>query len=157
MVVRTLAQEADASVLCWFATVSSQGVPNVSPKEVFTLLDDQSLIVADIASPITVRNLREHSSACVSFIDIFRQTGYKLVGQAQVIAPQDDRFDTLSQPLLALTEGQFQIRHIIHLAVDSATPIVAPSFRRFPERGMSERISRTMAAYGVQPADQGQG
>ena len=60
MAVRTVAEEAAASVLCWFATVSIDGVPNVSPKEVFAVLDETSLVVADIASPVTVRNLRNN-------------------------------------------------------------------------------------------------
>ena len=36
----------DQSVLCWLATVSKEGIPNVSPKEVFNYFEDNSIIVA---------------------------------------------------------------------------------------------------------------
>jgi len=150
--VRTVAEEAAASVLCWFATVSIDGVPNVSPKEVFAVLDETSLVVADIASPVTVRNLRNNPSACVSFVDVFRQTGYKLVGRAEVIPPEDNRFATLAQPLLAITRGHFRIRHVLHLAVSASAPIIAPSYRLSPERSLSDLVADAMSTYGVEPA-----
>ena len=152
MVVRSIAEEAAASVLCWFATVSADGVPNVSPKEVFAVLDDASVVVADIASPVTVRNLRQNPQACLSFVDVFRQTGYKLVGRAEVIPPVDDRFATLVPPLLAITRGHFRIRHVLHLTVEVSAPIIAPSYRLAPDRSLWDRIADAMAAYGVEPA-----
>lgn len=150
-------EEAEASVLCWFATVSPQGVPNVSPKEVFSLVEEQNLVVADIASPNTVRNLRTNNAACVSFIDVFRQTGYKLVGQAAVVAPRDDRFEALSAPLLEITKGQFEIRHVLHLTVETVSPILAPGFRIHPDISLSDRMASVMKVYGVEQAVEGTG
>lgn len=46
----------ESSVLCWLATVSHTLVPNVSPKEIFTLWDDERLLIANIA-----RQRAEHS------------------------------------------------------------------------------------------------
>lgn len=152
LALRSMKLEAEASVLCWFATVSPQGVPNVSPKEVFALLDDHNLVVADIASPNTVRNLRANAAACVSFIDIFRQTGYKLVGRADVIPPSDGRFEALSEPLLEITKGQFEIRHVLHMSVETASPILAPGFRVHPGISLPDRIAGVMKVYGVKDA-----
>jgi hypothetical protein len=39
------------------ATVDAQGQPNVSPKEVWAIADDQHVVVANIASPVTARNI----------------------------------------------------------------------------------------------------
>ncbi|WP_274423291.1 pyridoxamine 5'-phosphate oxidase family protein [Chelativorans sp. YIM 93263] len=36
------------SVLCWLATVDSEGIPNVTPKEIFTSYSDDRIIIADI-------------------------------------------------------------------------------------------------------------
>ena len=33
----------DQSVLAWLATVSKEGIPNVSPREIFTFLDDEHI------------------------------------------------------------------------------------------------------------------
>lgn len=151
MVVRLLAEEARASVLCWMATVSPDGVPNVSPKEVFALLDAETLVVADIASPVTVRNLRANPQVCVSFVDVFRQTGYKLQGRAEVIPPRDARFAALAAPLVEIMGGQFPIRHVLRLTIDTATPIIAPSYRLHPDRSVADRIAEAMTTYGVRP------
>ena len=42
---------ARRSVLCWLATVDAEGQPNVSPKEIWSVADDEHVVVAHIASP----------------------------------------------------------------------------------------------------------
>ena len=58
------------SVLCWLATSSSENIPNVSPKEVFTYLENNSIIIANIASPQSVRNIKQNPNVCLGFIDL---------------------------------------------------------------------------------------
>jgi len=43
-------EAARRSVLCWLATVDAEGQPNVSPKEVWAIADDQHVVVANIAT-----------------------------------------------------------------------------------------------------------
>ncbi len=38
MLTSDIKKYIDQSVLCWLATVSKDGIPNVSPKEIFTYL-----------------------------------------------------------------------------------------------------------------------
>jgi predicted pyridoxine 5'-phosphate oxidase superfamily flavin-nucleotide-binding protein len=64
-------------VLCWLATVDEAGRPNVSPKEIFTAHGDDHLLIAHLASPGSVRNLRARPEVCVSFVDVFVQKGFK--------------------------------------------------------------------------------
>ena len=54
-------QAVDRSVLCWLATVDADGQPNVSPKEIFCAIDDVTLLIAEIASPVSRRNIAEIS------------------------------------------------------------------------------------------------
>ena len=75
----------DQSVLCWLATVSKDGIPNVSPKEIFTYLDNEHLGIAHIASPNSIRNIKANPNVCVSFVEIFVQKGYKLRGKVEII------------------------------------------------------------------------
>jgi len=77
--------DIENSVLCWLATVDAAGVPNVSPKEIFDSYNDDRIVIADIASSNSVRNIRAHPAVCVSFIDVFRQRGFKIVGTATII------------------------------------------------------------------------
>jgi predicted pyridoxine 5'-phosphate oxidase superfamily flavin-nucleotide-binding protein len=58
-------EAARRSVLCWLATVDAEGQPNVSPKEVWAIADDQHVVVAHIASPISARNIAQLPQVCV--------------------------------------------------------------------------------------------
>ena len=86
MLTPDVQQAASRSVLCWLATVDAHGQPNVSPKEIFAVFDAQHLVVANIASPTSVRNLQHSPKVCLSFIDIFVQKGCKVTGHAQYVA-----------------------------------------------------------------------
>jgi predicted pyridoxine 5'-phosphate oxidase superfamily flavin-nucleotide-binding protein len=60
---QTVKTDIENSVLCWLATVDAAGVPNVSPKEIFDHYNDDRIIIADIASSNSVRNIQEHPGA----------------------------------------------------------------------------------------------
>ena len=82
---KEIKESIEKSVLCWLATVSNENIPNVSPKEIFTFFGTESLIVANIASPQTVRNIKQNQSVCISFIDVLVQKGFQLKGKAEII------------------------------------------------------------------------
>ncbi len=44
---------ARRSVLCWLATADAAGQPNVTPKELFAVVDDEHLVIANrgVAGP----------------------------------------------------------------------------------------------------------
>lgn len=144
-------QEISGAVLCWCATVDAQGMPNVSPKEVFAPIDDDRFVIADIASPGTVRNLRVHPGICISLIDVFRQTGAKLTGTARVVGRDDPQFDDLSVDLRHMVGDRFPIRHVILANITQVQRLVAPSYRLYPEMTVQHRIDEAMRSYGVRP------
>ena len=80
------------SVLCWLATVSDKKIPNVSPKEIFNYYGDDKIIVANIASPQTVRNIKQNENVCISFIDILVQKGFQVKGKAIIIEKNNAEF-----------------------------------------------------------------
>ncbi|MCC5978247.1 MAG: pyridoxamine 5'-phosphate oxidase family protein [Salinarimonas sp.] len=140
-----------AAILCWCATVSADGEPNVSPKEIFAPHGEDSLVIADIASPITIRNIRANPQICVSAIDIFRQKGWKINGMARVIARQEAEFADLSRELSAMAGPHFPIRHVIHMRITRHARIIAPSYRFMPEMSAEQRMALVWDAYGVRP------
>lgn len=142
-------------VLCWLATVDVRNRPNVSPKEIFAEPGDGRLVIADIASARSVRNIRVNPAVCVSMIDVFLQRGRKLEGRAEIMEPDDTRFPALAAPLLRMTDGRFPIRHVISVQVDRSSPIFAPSYSFYPERSEEELQSAAHATYGVQPIPRG--
>ena len=46
----TVRDAARHSVLCWLATADADGLPNVSPKEVWAIADDEHVVVAHIVA-----------------------------------------------------------------------------------------------------------
>jgi len=139
------------SVLCWLATANSAGEPNVSPKELFVSYGDNQLLIANIASPISVSNVEANSSVCVSFINIFKQKGYKLKGTARIISSTDNEYKTRIEELRKLGGEGFPIKSVIEVTVVSAKPIIAPSYWLFPETTEQSQIEQAMRSYGVRP------
>ena len=140
------------SVLCWLATASPNGAPNVSPKAIFALHDDETLVVADIMSPVTVRNIRSNPKVCLSFVDVFRQKGFKVDGEAAVFAKGSVEFDEFGQELLEMAGADFPIRNVIRVRIARISRILAPSYTLFPDRPEAERMQSAYDVYGVQPA-----
>ena len=137
------------SVLCWLATSSNDNFPNVSPKEAFLAYDDDSIIIANIASPQSVRNIRENEKVCVSFIDVFVQKGYQLKGSAQIITKEHAGFDAMKNTLETLTKGKFPFSSITRVQVEKAKKIIAPSYILFPETTEEQQIAESKRSYQV--------
>ena len=141
----------EKSVLCWLATSSRDHIPNVSPKEIFTHFGDTHMLIANIASPQSVRNILENPHVCVSFIDIWVQKGYQLKGPAQIIHRREEGFAEREEHLLPLTGGNFPFNQIISIQVGQIKPIIAPRYRLFPETTEEEQIASARKAYGLSP------
>lgn len=134
------------SVLCWLATVSEDNTPNVSPKEVFTYYED-CIIIANIASPRSVKNIQANNIVCVSFIDVLIQKGYQIKGKAEIIRKDHSEFETLEKPLLKITEGKFPFSSIFKISMDSTKPIIAPKYILYPETTEGEQVESAKKRY----------
>jgi hypothetical protein len=141
----------DRSVLCWLATCDKDWVPNVSPKEIFTWLNDDTLLIAHLASPVSISNIRVNPNVCVSFIDIFVQKGYKVKGTATIIEKNDSEFASKLKPLTDLFTNQFPIAAVIEIKVTKLETIQAPSYFLYPNTTEAGQIANAMAAYKVKP------
>jgi predicted pyridoxine 5'-phosphate oxidase superfamily flavin-nucleotide-binding protein len=141
----------DNSVLCWLATVGADGVPNVSPKEIFASYGDDGIVIADIASAGSVKNIAGHPDVCVSFIDVFRQRGFKVTGVARIIPPDAEDFAIVGAELLRMAGKDFPVRNVISVEAKRIAPIWAPSYALFPDRTEEEQMARAYDTYGVRP------
>lgn len=139
----------DTCVLCWLATSSQDLVPNVSPKEIFTHFKDTHILIANVASPQSVKNIRENPQVCVSFIDILIQKGYQLKGKASLIKKREESFAEMEKRLLPMTGGKFPFHQIISIEVDQVKPIIAPRYLLFPETTEEEQIASARKMYGL--------
>ena len=143
----------DESVLCWLATSSELGQPSVSPKEVFTVFDNDSIIIANIASPNSARNVRENPMVCVSFVNVFTQRGYQIKGAAQYLRNGDDGFPEIEQVLLGITQGEYPFKAAFRVMAEEVSEILAPRYRLYPETTEQEQVDSAMISYGVRSRD----
>jgi predicted pyridoxine 5'-phosphate oxidase superfamily flavin-nucleotide-binding protein len=137
------------SVLCWLATASLNHTPNVSPKEVFDSYDDDKIIIANIASPQTVRNIRENPKVCVSFIDIFVQKGFQVKGLAEIVGKGDRNFKPMEEVLMKMTEGKYPFATITCILVEQIKPIIAPKYVLYPDTTEEEQMASARRVYGL--------
>lgn len=139
------------SVLCWLATATNEGVPNVSPKELFVPYGKDCVLIANIASPKSVANINQNSSVCVSFVEVFKQKGFKLRGRATLVETSDPVFESLINELHKLGGEDFPVLSIIKVLVEAVEPIIAPSYWLFPETTEQSQVDQAMESYGVCP------
>jgi len=142
----------DKSVLCWLATANSDGQPNVSPKELFTYFNDNTLVIANIASPKSIKNIQQNSAVSVSFVDVFIQKGYKLTGKASFINKSNDDFSKKAEKLKIMAGDAFAVHSLLTISVTQVDEILAPSYRFYPETTTEEdQIKSAHKTYQVQP------
>ena len=144
-----IAGAIDQSVLCWLATVSEDGFPNVSPKEAFLHDGQGRILIAHIASPQSARNLEHDSRVCVSFVDVFRQKGYKVRGTATIVRPGDSGHEARLEQVQATIGDRFPIHAIIVVEPLEVEAIIAPSYQLFPDTGPRDRIRESLETYRV--------
>lgn len=146
---KEIKESIDKSVLCWLATASTESIPNVSPKEIFTYYGIDAIIIANIASPQTVRNIKQNQNVCVSFIDILVQKGFQIKGVAEIIGKKDAEFAEMDKKLTEMTGGKFPFNTITKINMAQAKPIIAPKYVLYPETTEKEQIESAKKAYGI--------
>lgn len=138
----------DRSVLCWLATASIDNVPNVSPKEIFKYYESDKIIVANIASPQTVRNIKRNENVCVSFVDVLVQKGFQLKGKARIIKKSEAEFIKMEKVLVRMTSANFPFATITEITINTVKPIMAPKYAMCPETTEKEQIESAKRTYG---------
>ncbi|MEQ8286083.1 pyridoxamine 5'-phosphate oxidase family protein [Thalassospira sp.] len=143
---------ANRSVLCWLATTSGDG-PSVSPKEIFACFGEDRIIIANIASPNSVKNIRDEPRVCVSFVDVFSQKGWQLYGDAVLLRAGDDGFEDRKAILQKMAGDAFRVATLWDVTVTKAKEIIAPSYRFNPDVKEADMRESAMRTYGVKPVD----
>lgn len=135
------------SVRCWLATVDR----TATPKEMFRHHGDNRIVVADITSNNTVRNIRAHPSVCVSFIDVFRPRGLKVLGSAKLIALDESDILSVGADLLRTAGTDFPVRNLISTQIEWISRLWAPSYTLFRYRTEVQTTLNAYDACGVVP------
>lgn len=78
-------QEFVKGKLGWVATADPEGMPNVTPKGTIQVLDENTIIFADLFSMKTRDNLKKNPKIAVTVIDHEKFKGYQFKGKAELI------------------------------------------------------------------------
>jgi hypothetical protein len=113
------------------ATICEDGTANLSPKGTVTVLDDERLMFADIASPQTVKNLRANPSIEINVVDPVIRKGYRFKGRGTVV-DAGEQFDELLERFTSgpriVRDAKVRIHHLIVIEVQRALPLVSPAY-----------------------------
>jgi predicted pyridoxine 5'-phosphate oxidase superfamily flavin-nucleotide-binding protein len=129
------------------ATICEDGTANLSPKGTVTVLDEDHLTFADLASPQTVKNLRTNPSIEINVVDPVIRKGFRFKGRGVVVDP-GERFDELLERFIsgsrAVRDAKARIRHLVVIEVERALPLVSPAY---DEGATEEEVSARWERY----------
>ena len=109
--------------LCYVATVTSDGKPNLSPKGTLKVLDDDHLVFADIASPGTIENLRHNPFIEINIVDPILRRGYRFKGKAEIVT------DDATMSFVGSGLGhEYPIRQAVKVRVEETFPVRSPVY-----------------------------
>ena len=81
--------------LGFVATVTKDGMPSLSPKGTFFVLDDETIAFAEIRSPNTMANLAHQTKAEVNFADIWLRKAVRVFGTTEICNRGSNEFNAL--------------------------------------------------------------
>jgi uncharacterized protein len=136
--------------LCFVATVSPDGKPNLSPKGSLRVLDDDHLAFADIMSPGTMRNLRANPHLELNMVHPFLRRGYRFKGRGE-IHTEGETFDLVANEMWEREGRQYPVNAVVRIELETALPVRSPAY--VFNKGVEEETVRRvwLERYGVQP------
>jgi predicted pyridoxine 5'-phosphate oxidase superfamily flavin-nucleotide-binding protein len=116
-----------AQRLCFAATISSDGRPNLSPKGTVRVWDDTHLFFCDIASPGTRRNLAANPWIELNIVDTLSRRGYRFLGKA-TLHQDDDVYRRATEQIFREEGATYEVHAVVLIAVERALPLVSPGY-----------------------------
>ena len=112
--------------LGYVATVSNDGAPNLSPKGTIVVMNESTLVFADIRSPQTIQNLQNNPSVEINVVDPFQRLGYRFKGECKIIN-EGPEFDKILD--YYINAGiKSKINSVVVVDVKSMSEVTSPSY-----------------------------
>ena len=112
--------------LGYVATVSNDGTPNLSPKGTIVVMNESTLVFADIRSPQTIQNLQNNPSVEINVVDPFQRLGYRFKGECKIIN-EGPEFDKILD-YYANVGIKSKINSVVIVDVESMSEVRSPSY-----------------------------
>jgi hypothetical protein len=113
--------------LCFAATVTRSGHPNLSPKGTIRVWDDHQLFFLDIASPTTRENLRHNPYMELNVVEHLSRRGYRFFGRAE-LHHADPVFDEARRRVFEEEKTEYPVKHVVLLEVERADALISPGY-----------------------------
>ena len=123
--------------LAYVATVSPDGRPNISPKGTVIGWDSETLAFADIRSPDTMRNLKDHPDVEINVIDPLSRKGFLFQGKASIVEDKSVYAKILNH--YRQNGVKSKINSIVLVAVSNVSDVTSPLY----DMGISEEEIRS--------------
>ena len=117
----------ESAHLCFAATVTPDGRPNLSPKGTIRVWDDDHLFFLDIASPGTRANLAQNPYIELNVVEERSRRGYRFFGRASLHSG-GDIFSTAMTHIFAEEKAKYPVANVVLIAVERAEPVVSPGY-----------------------------
>ena len=123
--------------LAYIATVSPDGRPNISPKGTVIGWDSKTLAFADIRSPDTMRNLKDHPDVEINVVDPLSRKGFLFQGKASVVKDESVYAKILNY--YRKNGVKSKINSIVLVTVSNVSDVTSPLY----DMGVSEEEIRS--------------
>lgn len=118
----------EAHTLGFVATINADGTPNLSPKGMMIVLDDEHLAFGEVRSPGTVRNIRERPLLEINFVDVLARKGVRIRGRAEIVEKEAEDFEVLRPRFDRWRDLANQIRRFVRVEIEDAKVITSPAY-----------------------------
>ena len=120
----------EAAHLCFAATVTPEGRPNVSPKGTIRVWDDRHLFFLDIASPGTRANLAHAPWLELNVVEQLSRRGYRFAGTAALHHPGSAVYAGAVERVHGAGAPGAPPSAVVLLTVERAAPLLSPAYWR---------------------------
>ena len=96
------------------STVSKAGKPNISIKGLLHILDDEHVVLADVASPRTATNIRENSQVAIVCLAMPGRKGCLVYGKGKVLESGYE-FDRVAAEF---DKSNIKVRNVVKVMVE---------------------------------------
>lgn len=130
MITSDMRAVIDVAQLCFAATVTPDGRPNVSPKGTIRIWDDNRLFFLDIASPGTRANLARSPWMEINVVDQLSRRGYRFAGRAELHARESSIYAEGVRRVYGDKPPASLPNAVVMLTIEHSAPLLSPAYWR---------------------------
>jgi len=131
--------------LCFAATVTQGGMPNLSPKGTIRVWDEHHLFFLDIASPATRENLRHNPYMEINVVEHLSRRGYRFFGRAE-LHHSDPVYEEARRKVFEEEKTEYPVKHVVLLQVERADALISPGYLHIHSEAEMRRAWRERRA-----------